>query len=347
MYLPTEMRIRMTRYMLTAVLTVFIILTEGCTDITEQENTLLAGLTVLSPDDFSVVCNLEGFSNARCIMVLPGYIFVLSADGKLYRIDATTFEEIVEFTVGPASVTGYSSMAFSPNEGTIYLIGAYGTILEVSFPDCEVLDEFPVGTAPMDLEITKGIPGYLWVADAGDNSISQVKLDNNVAYTSYHYQPDFVYQCMEASKWNDSLLVGTSIMVSRLEALSPGLVRNSFMDEEAMGVTDVSAIPNDSNFVVISTENYIGVLCAYDRLFYPDPPDRFYNSLPVSGSMFVLAAANDNLHTFALGYTGDGMSRLYRYSYIAANMQECVDLPGFPLDMKVSGTGMIYILTYQ
>lgn len=321
----------------------------GCADITEYNSEYEAGLTVLSPDDFSVVGTVTGLSNPRCMLVYPGYLFVISTDGVLYRVDTETLEITGEFTIGASSSAGYSKIEFSPREGNAYLIGAQGKIIEVSLPGCQIVDEFSVCPAPIDLAVTGGYPGYLWVADGSENSIHQVKLDNNDDYYTLNYPQEYAFRCMEASIYDDSLLVGTSILVSRVEALAPGSIRSGFMLDTMMGLSGLCRIPNDSNFVVVNSGgNQIGELCPYDRNTYPSPPPRFYNDDPIEGSLFHVVAANDNHHVFAFGYLNGGMSRLYRYSYIYPfGINDHTDVSGYPLDIEVSGTGLIYILTYR
>lgn len=330
-------------------LLVLTIMAGGCTGITEHEITLEAGLTVLSPSDYEVVYNGGGFANARCMMSVSEYLFVLSSDGLLYRMDTETYSDNAEFIVGQASASGYGSMVYSSSENTFYAVGAYGKVIELDFPECQVLDEIAVGVTPVELVVTKGSPGYLWVADAAGNCIYQMQLDNNHVYTSQIYPLEFTLLCMEATKWDDSLLVGTSSKVARLEAISPGVIRNTFMGDldPLVHIAELETVPYDSNFVGISTQNQIGVLCAYDRTAYPDPPERFYNRVSIEGSMFTLETAGDNLNTYALGYIGEGISRLYLYSSMNADLAVLADLPGYPLDLTVTASGDICVLTYQ
>ena len=352
MCLPTEIisQIRIIPVGITLAVIAMISAIAGCTDITEYSQSYQAGLTVLSPEDFSEVGSVSGLVSPRCMLVYPGNLFVLSTEGILYRIDTETLEITSELELGTPSAAGYSEIVFSENQSAAYLIGAHGNIMEVSLPDCEIIDQFTVGTSPVALAVTSGHPGYLWVADAAENSIHQIKLGDNEDYYTLNYPPEYSFRCMEASCYPDSLLVGTSILVSRVEALGPGSIRSGFiLHTNVQGMSDMVRIPNDSNFVAVTAqENQIGELCAYDRNTYPMPPNRYYNIDGVEGSGFILAAANDNRHVYALASLGDGTSRLYRYSYIYPfGINKYVDLPGYPLDMEVSGTGMIYILTFM
>lgn len=331
------------------ILPALVVMAGGCTGITEHEIALEAGLTVLSPSDYEVVYNGAGYTNARCMMSVSEYLFILSSDGVLYRLDTDTYSEKTEFIVGQASASGYGSMVYSSSENTFYAVGAYGKVIELAFPQCLVLDEIAVGVSPVELVVTKGSPGYLWVADAAGNCIYQMQLENNNVCTSQSYPLELTLLCMEATKWDDSLLVGTTSQVARLEALSPGVIRNTFMGDldPNVHIAELETVPYDSNFVGISTQNQIGVLCAYDRTAYPDPPERFYNRVSIEGSMFTLETAVDNLNTYALGYIGEGTSRLYLYSSMNADLTVLADLPGYPLDLTVSASGDICVLTYQ
>ena len=278
-------------------------------------------------------------------MTYPGMIFVASTDGTVYALDAESREITGEYTVGPASSSGYSSMVFSPSEGTAYLIGAMGSILELSMPDCEVLDEFQVCPTPFALEVGDGATQCLWVADAQSNTVYQLKLSNNQKIGSIRYPEEAVVQCMEASPGRDTLLVGTSFLLYRVEILNGVTLRNTYIPNLTFSAISISAIPNTDSYIAASSGS-IGQLNPFGYSQVPPlDPYVFRDDLP--GALHMTDAANDDHHMIALSYLGDGVSRFSSYNFIGPmGIDNTAEFEGYPLDFHVSGEGNIYVLTY-
>ncbi len=323
----------------------------SCSDITEQEMVYQAGFYQIAPGDLSVTASVTDVSGARCLMIYPARVFVSSSNGIVSCFDAEDLSLIDEYTVGAASPAGYSSMVYSPGENSAYLIGAQGKILELSMPYCEVLHEFSVSMSAVELALTDGIPGNLWVVDGPENSIHQIDLSTNQSTNTLNFTSVQMIQCLEPCRYYpDSLLVGTSKGVYKLQLLPSGSIRKTFLlPTLPYSWIDLCSIPNDSNFIAIRTSNTFGELCPYDTTTSLEPLDAFYNKTYVEGDLWITAPGNDNINIYALGYLGQGVSRLYRYSYIGPSfgVNGYADFQGYPLDLKVSDSGNIYLLTME
>jgi len=328
-----------------------VITVSACVDVTEFDMTYDSGLSVISPVDLSLVASFPDMINPRCIMLYPGTVFAASTEGTVYRFDAESYTLTGEYNVGVSSPAGYTQMVFSPVENTAYIIGSMGRLLELSIPECQVIDEFTLCSSPVEMAVTAGVLGYLWVVDGTSNTVYQVDIGTNQSHHSISFPGYCTIKCIEPSGYyQDSLLVGTSLITYKLEALSEGGIRATYVPDLFQSCVSLCSIPYDSNFVAV-VGNYpyvIGELCAYDDSFYIDPPPRFYNTDQLTGDNVITAAANDYKHVYALSYLGDGVSRLSSYSYIAPyGINGYADFQGYPVDMKVSESGNIYVLTYE
>jgi len=317
----------------------------SCTNMAEYDITWQSSLVTLSSVDLSVTSVFQEVTSPRCIMVCPGYVFIASTEGKVYSFSTAGRELTGESIVGAPSPSGYSGMVYSPDEGTAYLIGAAGKILELSIPDCLVIDEFTVCASPAELEISPGNPGFLWVADPTENTIHRVNLQTNASYGQVNYSGETLFQCMEASFARDTLLVGTSYLVYRLEVLESGGLRSTFIDGLTGSFEDISAIPGEAFYIAVVSD-MIGVLYPYgDYTFSPSSSFTAYDAL--EGDLHQTAAGSDSVHAYVLSYLGGGISRISSFSCGEdIGIDRYVDLEGYPLDIEVSEEGDIYVLAY-
>lgn len=320
----------------------------SCAKLTEYDLSWESSLRVYSPEDLSLVASFPEVTAPRSMMIVPGMVFVASTEGIVYSFDAETRELIAQHQVGPASASGYGRMVFSPTEGTAYLIGATGKILELSIPDCEVLDEFSLGTSPFDLEVTAGNPGYLWVADASSNTIYQVRLSDNLNLANTHFYGTQIVQCMEGLWGTDTLIVGTSDLVYRVEVMAAGGIRKTYLNITGT-FTALGAIANSAYLTAVRQTTLgmtLGMLEPYANMTVPTVP-YFTGTVSVTGTLHRTADARDYNHSVVLSYLGDLTCRLSLYHYWdPEGIVKSVDIQGYPLDMQVSGGGDIYVLSY-
>lgn len=320
----------------------------GCSEITEQEMAYESGLHMISAD-LEVIHSIPEIPGAASLLVYPGRLFVACTDGYVRVYDPADLELLYESQVGLASPAGYTSFIFSPSENTAYLTGDQGRILELEMPSCEVISEFSVCTAPTVIEITSGNPGHLWVLDGIENTVYSVELDDHTETASTRFLQLDQINSLEASGYEDSLMCTTCNGAFRLEMFGNTIRRTCVDARSPSNWGAISRIPNDSNFVALKSYGsswQIGILSPYIELASIPPVPYFHGAYSVSGLLWLSVPGNDNHNVFAAGYQGDGISTLYRYSYIEpVGVKASADFQGYPLDMGSSGAGNLYLLT--
>jgi len=321
------------------------VLFPGCTNLTEHEMSFEAGLHFIAPEDFTIISTISDIPGARSLMMYPGNIFIASTEGLIYRYDSETRELVEVYQVASPSPAGFSQMVYCSLKNTAYLIGPLGKILEVSLPQCTVIDEFTVCQSPTKLAIGPGSE-YLFVADGPSTRVHQVSIDNNEAYDNVWIYFDIF--CMEPSPNPDSMLVGNSAGVDLIEVLSPTDLRGTGLYREGAMVA-LAAVPDDTIFVGVKgiRNASVGIVDVFIPQFVEPPPPEFYEAIEIDGTAHFLAMGQDWQHAYVLSYLGDNSSRLISYNYRFSETPLELDLPGFPLDLKVSGDGVIYALTTE
>jgi len=317
----------------------------GCTDLTEYEMAFKAGLHVIAPEDFTVISTISDMPGARSLMMYPGNVFIASTEGLIYRYDSETLELVEAYQVDAASPAGFTQMVYCNLKNTAYLLGSLGRILEVSMPECTVIDEFIVCQSPTKLALGPSSE-YLFVADGPSTRIYQVSIDDNIAYDNVRIR--FNIHCMEPSPNPDSMMVGTSDGVFLVEVLSPVSLRRTTLKQ---GITCLSlaAVPYDTIFVGVLgiPPSLVGTIDLFTSQFEEPPAPEIYGTIGIEGTSHLLAMGQDWQHAYVLSYLGDNTSRLVSYNYRFTETPLELDLPGYPLDLKVSGNGVIYALTTE
>ncbi|MCK5842689.1 MAG: hypothetical protein KAH31_11000, partial [Candidatus Sabulitectum sp.] len=184
------------------------------------------------------------------------------------------------------------------------------------------------------------------VADGPSTRVHQVSIDNNEAYDNVWIYFD-IY-CMEPSPNPDSMLVGNSVGVDLIEVLSPTDLRGTRLYNQGAMVA-LAAVPDDTIFVGVKgiRNPSVGTVDVFIPQFVEPPPPEFYGAIAIDGTGHLLAMGQDWQHAYVLSYLGDNTSRLISYNYRFSETPLELDLPGFPLDLKVSGDGVIYVLTTE
>ena len=322
----------------------------SCTDITEYSLTVTAGVNLYDPDDLTYLGSFPTPELAKSMFILNDHVYFTGTDGYIRSYDTVTRNLLEETMIGAASSVGYGEVVYNPLRNSIYVAGSTGNILEVSLPGCEVTDQFSVCALPTLLEVTTGSPGYLWVVDGVENEIHQVHLGTNGLCGSLKYSEVTAIRAIEASIYPDSLLVGTSRGFFRLSALGPGNLRSAFIKNFFGSCNCLSSIPGDSNFVTVYSDSdpMIGGIWVYTDNPLIVPPPRFYNAVPINGSYFMSEAGMDSSTFYVLSSDYSGTSTLSIY-HTGENfgIYHQVEVPGNPLDIEVSGSGEVYVLTYQ
>ncbi len=313
----------------------------SCTDLTEYEMALTAGLHIISPTDFSEINTLSSIPGASAMYILPGNLFILSTEGLIYRFDSSTLEQKGKFTIGPPSSAAYSQMVFSTLKNSAYVIGTYGNIIELSIPDCTVIDEFNICESPIELLLAEG-SSFLFVADGPSSKIHQVAIDGNIKKDNV-----FLYYAilsMASSQNPDSFAVGTTDGLNTVEVLGPASLRLNRLERDVGSFSAMEAVPNDTIFVGMRYSS-VGIIDPFHHEVMPGL--SFYNGEDVPGSSFSIAIGDEINRAYVLSYIGDNTSRLTSYNYRFTEEPLELDIPGYPIDLKVSGNGDIYVLTTE
>ncbi|PIE51998.1 hypothetical protein CSA37_08825 [Candidatus Fermentibacteria bacterium] len=278
-------------------------------------------------------------------MLYPGKLFAATVDGEIYRFDTETFQLDEVFKVGNPSPSGWGEMVLSPEENSAYLIGSMGTIVEISLPDCQVVNQFNICVSPVALGISAGdpgvSPGYLWVLDGNRNRMHQVKLKNNVNYGSEAFPEGWVGSCMADGFAPDTVYAGTSygLVLISSESLGSFAVRKYVTTNQ--NTWDVARMHDDSTMVVVygSDPSFVSTFGKADST------GILQGTVAIQGQSHITAGGNDYTHAYVLSNIGDGMSRLSQYNTRSGTIGLQTDIEGYPIDIQIGGTGMIYVLT--
>ncbi len=319
-----------------------IIVFSGCTDITEFDAAFNGQLHIISAGDLSTLNTISGISGARSLLIYPGNIFIASTEGVVYRYDSETLAFAGEYQVDSPSPAGFFQMAMDQSSGTAYLIGANGKIVKFSLPDCIVQDVYSVCQAPVALAVAPGRPSYLYVGDGPTNTINQVSTSSNTVLASHTF--DYPIKSIAVGLFADSIIVGTSRGTFLVEELGAGNLR--VIDGAGAGCSSIDDIPDDTTYV-LATGHSVGVLQFYKDPAPGNPSAEIIGSVEIEGISHFVAAGYDWQHSYVLSYIGDNTSRLTSYNHAFFRIDQQVDIPGFPLDLKVSGSNVIYALTYE
>ena len=317
----------------------------GCTNIAEFDSLVEGTLTVYT-EDFAVVGQIQGIEEARQILVYPGYVFVLKGTGYIDKYSSDNLEFLGSYKIGQPSPAGYSRLAYSPNEQTVYVIGPQANIIEISIPECLVVDEFIVCSAPSILSASSTSPAYLYVGDGASSTVWAVRGSSNIPVDSWVFPAGLI--CIEASEI-DTTLVSTEVGVFAMEFLvSGGLRAHQVITSDCVSMEH---FPWYGNFAAVTPGGGISPprIRTIEIEFDPElMEDAFFFSAGKSlqGSNHILGCDSDR-YAYVVSYLGGGVSRLVRFDMAFQDIDNEFDLSGVALDMDVSGSGLIYLLTME
>ena len=320
----------------------------GCTDLTEFDHTLKAGINIMYPPDLSVVHTIEDINGARSLCTLPDCFIAATTEGTVIRFDLESWEETGCATIGSPSPSGYFEIEYSPSESTVYIIGALGQILELSVPDMEFLHSFSVCETPVDIEIASLKP-YFYVAGANTRNIYEVSKDNNLPgrFCTLTASPT----CMAIDQCQDTILVGTmgetelvstgsEVMRRRIAEYFPEILAIETVPHENSDTRLCAVISYGSTVMIVTVLNYFPG-------FSSDP--IMAGHVPIEGDTYHICTdiIGNYSYAYVLSYLGDNTSRLICYNTTSYDIESQVDLQGYPLDLEVSPGGTLLVLTTE
>lgn len=311
----------------------------ACTEITEFDGLVCGTLTVYS-EDFAVVGQVQGIEQARKLLVYPGYVFVVKGDGYIDKYSSETLQLLGSYKIGQPSPAGYFQCTFSPRESSMYVVGSVGNIIEVSIPSCLVVDDFSVCASPSEISASSTSPAYLYVCDGASSTIWIVKASSNITMDSFKLPAGIL--SIEASE-SDTTLVGTDVGTYRVEFLVSGGL--TAVHQLPVKLVSIKYFPWYGNFAAVS-EGAIGIVEVVVDPGTLLPALTFNYQRLIQGTSHLLAGDNDR-YAYVLSYMGENMGIIEKYDMAFHEISERVNISGIPLDMDVSGSGLIYVLTME
>ncbi len=338
----------MVKYFLAAFLLIFL---ASCSNITEFGLTFEAGVNKYSIPDLSYLGTFPAPPEAKSMLIEDDCIYFACSDGYFRGYDLDTGELTGEIAIGVESPAGYRDMVLNPLRNSVYVLTAMGNIAEVDIPGCVLIDELEGCVSPVEMEITTGDPGFLWVLDGYDNSIRQFRLDTN-GYCGHSVLPQSsTVTTLSTSIYSDSMLVGTIHGVYKFSTLGPGSFHCERMRFFLNYIHDATAIPGGSSFVVIANDSagpQIGEAWIYADSIGINPPSYLFRTEPLEGSYFITSSAGNPEWMYAVSFNmkGSGYLSAYRIGD-DYGIKYQTEIPGNPLDIDSSKEGEIYVLSYE
>ncbi|MCD4702535.1 MAG: hypothetical protein K8S24_11830 [Candidatus Aegiribacteria sp.] len=315
----------------------------GCTDLTKFDHAMRSGINILHTPDLSVVHTIDNISGARSLCPLPGCFIVMTTEGMLFRFDLESYEQTGSFIIGNPSSSGYFEMEYSPTESSVYIIGAYGQIIELHVPDMEIMDSFTICETPVDIEIGTDIElSHFYVAGATSCKIFEVRLGTNSLFRSCTLPSSPT--CMAISQNQDTIIVGTLDEVEIVSIVTTTMWRRTV--DLFPTILAIETIPNDTTFSAVFSNGQTATILNYIvSLFAPTP--LYTGTLNIEGNIHYICAESDGSHVYILSYLGDNISRVVAYNCRNYFIESQTDLKGYPLDLEISTGGTLLVLTAE
>lgn len=323
-------------------------LVTGCTDLTEFQGTFEVGVHIIDPASMLVDRTVTGISGARSLCpISSSYFLVATTEGRVNRYDLQTLELLGSSEVDFGSPAGFFDMVSSPLEGSVYLIGSLGKIVEIDLPECQPLDAFSVCESPVDLLMAGDGRPYMYVADAATERILEVRIETNAV--SRHCQMSSAPRCMAEDHRLDTMFVATIETADILSTTGTGIIHRRTLEDEVPFLT-VADMPLDTVICAVIRSSGSDQVVTVPRYFPPPEPDRsdyqiWTGAVAIEGDTHLICAGQDGLHAYVLSYLGNSVSRLSAYNYETFTVDGQLDLGGYPMDLDVSGSGEILVLT--
>lgn len=311
----------------------------GCSEITEFENLASCTLTIYS-QDFTVLKQIQGIEEARSLVVYPGLVFILRGNGYIDKYDSETLELIGSYPIGQSSPTGYSNVTYCSSKGSIYVVGALGNIIEVSVPDCQVVDDFSICPWPSMLSVSRTSPAYLYVVEGSSSKLWAVKCSSNSTVGSWTSSSGIV--SVEASD-SDTTLLSTDMGTYMMEFQTGGGFTSRYLQYSTY--LDMEYSQWYHHFAVVGAESIglIGIVIDPVTLL---PIMETIDSQPIEGAGHLLSC-DDDRYAFLASYMGENIIRMVKYDMALYTISELFETSGIPIDMEVSGSGLIYLLSME
>ena len=319
-----------------------LLLLVSCTDLTEYDTTFSSGVWAFSLHNLESAGNVRGISNARSLCVTSSRLLVATTKGYVESYDPVNLEQTGSLPVGNPSPSGYFYMDYSDYENSVYLIGAFGEIIELNPAMLTVTDAFSVCESPVSMEFMKEAP-FFYVADFGSSRILELRAETNGICRTRTLPSSPVCLAMDESQ--DSMLVGTTGSPELLSVGSSGAIYRREMSGWP-GIIAIEAVPDDTTLCTLfaGTNDF---LAEVKRYFPPFSGGGLWDTISsVPGEIHYLDVDVGGKYAYTLSYSGDGSSVLTGYDLEDQTVTGSVSVAGYPMDLDC-GAEAVYVLTVE
>ena len=316
----------------------------ACTDLTEYDDTFKAGVSSFELTDLSPRGGVADISGARSLCATSKHLLVATTEGYLESYDPGSLEHTGSYPVGSPSPSGYFFMDHSRYENSVYLIGAFGQIIEFNASTLSISDVFSVCESPVAMEFMENEP-YYYVADFSSSRILELRAETNGICRQRTLESSPL--CLAMDHTQDTMLVGTTGVPELLSVGSSGLIYRRAMSNWSK-ITAIEAVPNDTTLCAVSQSSTSGFrISLILRYFPPYGGGTLWETVDLlPGDMHYLAVDTAGQRAFVLSYDGGGSSLLSGYLLEDRSLIGTVDVPGYPMDLDC-GDDAVYALTIE
>ncbi|MBN1434683.1 hypothetical protein JW921_07985 [Candidatus Fermentibacterales bacterium] len=315
----------------------------ACHEPTEYSSTSRSGVTKIRVSDNSVIGTAEGISDGRSLASLGNTQFlVASGSGVLYRFDSATMSLDTSFAIGFGSGAGYGEIIL-PKPGSAYVIGAAGSILEISLQSNSVADELVAGPLPVCM-CPSASDQRFYVGDGSDRRIREIDSETNTQLRQSQPLSETPVSLCAESLDESYLFACCSDDAGTVERLS---LSSLYSSQVLLGsiCADVSAFPAESVWAVAHPDWYglNGRISICSSFFSPEVQEIALTGHPIG----VCSVPGSTLF-YVLSYLGDGISRATAVNFLTGDIVDHVDLEGFPWDITSHANGeYVLVLTSE
>lgn len=319
----------------------------GCTDLMEFQGTFDVGVHVIDPSSMTVERSVTGIAGARSLCPISNsYFLVATTEGVVNRYDMQTLELLGSSVVDFASPAGFFDMVHSPMEGTVYLIGSLGKIVELELPECQPLDAFSICESPVDLLMAGDGRPYMYVADTAAERVLEVRIETNgVSRICQMKSPP---RCIAEDHRADTMFVVTLETADIISTVGSGIIHRRTLEDTTPFLT-AADMPMDTVICAVIRSSVSDFVVTIPRYFPPPEPGRYYQiwtgDVAVEGDSHLICSGDDGVHAYVLSYLGNSVSRLSSYNYQSYSIDDQLDISGYPMDLDMSASGELLVLT--
>lgn len=313
----------------------------ACHDVAEYTSQAGSGVHKVRVVDLALESSLEGIDGGSAILSIGSAQFlVATTGGLLYRVASQDMEVTGIFPLGAQYSSGYGSMV-QASAGSVYIVGAFGTILEFGLSQSQVVDEFSAGPMPVGVSWSS-TENRIYVIDGQDAGLREVStLDNSVVReATMPTAASVIVPFIEE--------VSAQIAISASEPMAFAF-QEEYLYPQVIDLpftaSDIAAFTDTTIFCTANSGSGYGTGSAVLLAGYPISQASMV--IPLSGRPMCVCAALDDHRFYVASSLGDGTSRIYEIEGLLGwEILRTVDVPGWAVDITTHAAGdYLLILT--